>query len=444
MDKLCIIPGNMLQPKLGISNKYLVDLQEVSIVFHSAATVKFNEDLRRAIEMNVLSVMRLLAICDNLPNIQAFVYVSTAYSNAELPEIEEKVYSLSTPIEQLLALVKDNTIDSKDLMKYITPKPNTYTFTKAMAEYAVQQHRTRRYPVAIFRPTIVISSHRNPFPGWIENLNGPVGVVAAVSTGLLHVVRCDGSKQADLLPVDIAVDTLIAVAWETVICKWTTIKVYNCSMSENLTTWAELQQAINYYTREYPHTNLFWYPFLYLVRNRFAYKILELLLQTIPLYILEYAMRVLGVKKEQNLILADRKFHHMNTALKFFVLREWRFKNENVRNLRKRLHTSDTKLFNIEPRAVNWDDHYRHFVCGVRKYLLKQNDDDLPQAKLRLRRAYILHNFVNIIFLVLFLHVLLEKKQRENIKNNIIILLTVCKALIDRFAKLSHTIFRRL
>lgn len=61
----------------------------------------------------------------------------------------------------------------------------------------------------------VISAYQNPFPGWIENLNGPSGVVAAASKGLLHVFRRDPRVRADLLPVDIAIDTLLAVAWET-------------------------------------------------------------------------------------------------------------------------------------------------------------------------------------------------------------------------------------
>lgn len=52
-------------------------------------------------------------------------------------------------------------------------------------------------------------------PGWVENLNGPSGVVVAAGKGLLHVFSCRAGARADLLPVDIAIDTLLAVAWET-------------------------------------------------------------------------------------------------------------------------------------------------------------------------------------------------------------------------------------
>lgn len=38
-------------------------IQNVSIVFNSAATIKFNEELKDAIEMNVKGPMQLLEIC---------------------------------------------------------------------------------------------------------------------------------------------------------------------------------------------------------------------------------------------------------------------------------------------------------------------------------------------------------------------------------------------
>lgn len=63
----------------------------------------------------------------------------------------------------------------------------------------------------------VISSLRHPIPGWIENLNGPNGIAVATGKGLLRVMRCKGDAAGDMIPVDIAIDTMIAVAWDTAI-----------------------------------------------------------------------------------------------------------------------------------------------------------------------------------------------------------------------------------
>lgn len=54
------------------------------------------------------------------------------------------------------------------LVTLITPKligerPNTYTFTKALAEYLVQQE-CGNLNVAIVRPSIVGASWKEPFP----------------------------------------------------------------------------------------------------------------------------------------------------------------------------------------------------------------------------------------------------------------------------------------
>lgn len=63
----------------------------------------------------------------------------------------------------------------------------------------------------------MISSLQAPFPGWIENLNGPSGVMVGAGKGLLHVLHCAGDKRADMIPVDIAIDTLIAAAWDVAV-----------------------------------------------------------------------------------------------------------------------------------------------------------------------------------------------------------------------------------
>lgn len=47
--------------------------------------------------------------------------------------------------------------------KIISDRPNTYTFTKALAEYVLSQE-ARDLPLSIIRPSIVGSSWREPIP----------------------------------------------------------------------------------------------------------------------------------------------------------------------------------------------------------------------------------------------------------------------------------------
>lgn len=47
--------------------------------------------------------------------------------------------------------------------RVIGDRPNTYTFTKALAEYVISQE-SKGLPLAIIRPSIVGSSWREPMP----------------------------------------------------------------------------------------------------------------------------------------------------------------------------------------------------------------------------------------------------------------------------------------
>lgn len=94
--------------------------------------------------------------------------------------------------------------------------PNTYAFTKALAESVVRLHGSH-LPIGMFRPAIVTSSVREPVVGWIDNLYGPTGVVAGVGTGVLRTMHCDRDITANIVPVDMTVNALIAAAWDVAV-----------------------------------------------------------------------------------------------------------------------------------------------------------------------------------------------------------------------------------
>ncbi|KAL0858675.1 hypothetical protein ABMA27_011167 [Loxostege sticticalis] len=410
LDKMVIVSGDITKPELGLSGESIAELRNVSIVFHSAATLKFDEALGQAVDQNVRSVVRLLELCDMLPNMEAFVYVSTGYSNAELSVIEEKVYPPPTPLDQLLSLADSmpEELLSSITQKYIYPKPNTYTFTKAMAEVAVQEHAGAAYPMAIFRPTIVISALRTPFPGWVENMNGPTGVIVGAGKGVLHVFSCRRDARADMIPVDIATDSLLAAAWETATDKSPEVRVYNCSSYANPTTWRDFESALHRHVRTYPLDQVLWYPYGTIVENEFAQKCLEFVLQTMPLHLAEYCARILGIKTKLSLIMVSNRLQAMNKVLQFFSQREWKFVTTNMERLQQRLTPEDAAIYNLDPKTINWDEMYVNFIKGTRKYMLKEKDENLPAARKHLNRMCLLHNGVILFTVALLLRLTLR------------------------------------
>lgn len=61
------ISGDISQPSLGLSKVDLEKLIEnVTIVFHSAATVRFDQNLREAANLNTLGSKRLWDLCTDM------------------------------------------------------------------------------------------------------------------------------------------------------------------------------------------------------------------------------------------------------------------------------------------------------------------------------------------------------------------------------------------
>lgn len=48
-------------------------------------------------------------------------------------------------------------------------------------------------------------------PGWVDNLNGPVGVMLGAGKGVIRTMLCNGSLVAQVTPVDIAINAIIAI-----------------------------------------------------------------------------------------------------------------------------------------------------------------------------------------------------------------------------------------
>lgn len=60
----------------------------------------------------------------------------------------------------------------------------------------------------------VTPSGLDPFPGWVDSLNGAPGIIAAASKGVLRVMHCHGKSPVHIVAVDIAISALIVVAWK--------------------------------------------------------------------------------------------------------------------------------------------------------------------------------------------------------------------------------------
>ncbi|XP_046417518.1 fatty acyl-CoA reductase wat-like [Neodiprion fabricii] len=95
-EKIVCIVGDIAEESLGLMLTDFARLvDEVSVIFHLAATVRFNEKLEVALAINVNSVKSVIDVARECKNLKVGVYVSTAYSHCVRKSIDEKLYPSS-------------------------------------------------------------------------------------------------------------------------------------------------------------------------------------------------------------------------------------------------------------------------------------------------------------------------------------------------------------
>ncbi|RZC32856.1 NAD binding 4 and/or 3Beta HSD domain containing protein, partial [Asbolus verrucosus] len=219
--KISIIKGEISLPDLGISADDKVKiLEKVNVIYNIAATVRFDEKITTATKINIRATRDLLKIAGQCKHLESFIHVSTAYTNCNQEEIHEIFYKPPITADELIEMVE--TMPEEVLLtktrEILGDWPNTYTFTKAIAENAVKEH-SKNLPVCLIRPAIVIATYKEPLRSWIDNLYGATGIVVGAGTGLLKTLHCDKKKSAEVVPGDYVINSMIAASYKTAMDK---------------------------------------------------------------------------------------------------------------------------------------------------------------------------------------------------------------------------------
>lgn len=169
--KLIPIAGDVSEINLGICEHDFTRMKNVSIIFHSAASVRFDDTLKYAVFMNTRGTQEVIKFAKTLSNIKTIMHVSTTYSHPELKCVGEKIHEPYVDWRKTVEICEQTDEDLMLLLskQYTDFMPNTYTFTKALAEQIIDDNKDE-LPLVLFRPSIVISSMREPFPGWMCNV----------------------------------------------------------------------------------------------------------------------------------------------------------------------------------------------------------------------------------------------------------------------------------
>ncbi|CAG0886834.1 unnamed protein product [Cyprideis torosa] len=368
------IAGDIGEKGLGISPEDEAKLTaEVSIIFHVAATVKFEAPMKESIQFNVLGTQRVLDLARKMSQLAAVVHVSTAYCNCQMKEIFEYVYP--APIDVLEIVRATEWMDEK-MLNALTPhligeRPNTYTYTKALAENLIHSYYTD-LPVAIVRPSIVVGSHQEPFPGWSDSLNGPAGLMVVSGRGILRSFYCDKTLIADFIPVDMVINCIVVAAWYSA-TRHPKLMIYNVSTGVlNPARWEDACDRFLYWTRKRPFRYIAWYPGLHLTTNRVEHCLISFFTQILPSALMDIILKCLCRKdffmKYQNRIAAGAR------SLEYFSTKEWKFHTENVPMVISQMHPEDRKNFDFDVTHIDWERTAEWCMNGAKKYILREEE----------------------------------------------------------------------
>ncbi|WCJ21208.1 Fatty acyl-CoA reductase 1 [Euphorbia peplus] len=245
-EKVRVVAGDIRFEDLGIKDSFLKDelFREVDYLVNSAASTHFNERYDVALSINTFGALNVLNFAKKCHKLKMFVHVSTAYIYGEegvilekpIPigksrhgsinldiEVEKKV--IKEKLDQLVsqnASERDTSIAMKKLgfeRAKLHEWPHVYSFSKAIAEMHLVDEK-ENLPLVIIRPTMITSTYKEPFPGWIEGVKTMDSIIEAFGKGTLDCFVHNPNTVYDLIPVDMVVNNMI-VAMES----WYQVKV---------------------------------------------------------------------------------------------------------------------------------------------------------------------------------------------------------------------------
>jgi len=395
--KVIPIKGDVGLERCGISNddRHLLT-SKVQIIFHCAATVRFDEKIKLAAEINIRGTREMLLLAKECSNLESYVHVSTAFANCPRSFIEEKLYPAPMTLKEIFEFIENHT-DEELAMKtneILGQWPNTYAYTKAIAEETVKEF-CEDLPVCIFRPAIVVSTYKEPLRGWIDNVYGPTGVITGAGVGLLHSLHCEENNVAEIVPVDLVVNAMIASAYKN-INKTTKLPIYNyVSSCENSLTWKNFMHLSSAYGCQVPTIQSIWYYSFTLNRYRALHLFYVLLFHYIPAYIMDAGSVLVG--KKPQLVKVYKKIGKFTNVISYFSTRCWKFENKNVQTLWEDLNETDKAVFPFSISKLDWNYFFEMATLGMRMYLIKDDISTLPQARKKWYRLYLLHSFLKVI-----------------------------------------------
>ncbi|KAF5772761.1 putative oxidoreductase [Helianthus annuus] len=404
-EKVTPFAGDITCEDLGVQGSSLKEemWKDVDVVVNAAATTNFDERYDLALNLNTFGAINVVNFAKKCVNLKLLLHVSTAYVSGEKPGLMlETPYHLGESLngtngldiyeerriveDKLKELKSDNNANDKSIkiaMKDLGLQranhygwPNTYVFTKALAEMVIT-HLKGDMPLVILRPSIVTSTFKEPIPGWVEGIRTIDSLALGYGKGQLTCFLGNPEAVYDVVPADMVVNAMIATIAAHA-NKTSSETIYHVGSSvSNPVKFSRIQRCGYRYFSEHPWIGKDGKPVIVgevTVLNSMAsfhrYISLRYLL---PLQVLQIL----------NLILCQAfasTYKNLNRKIKFvlrlvdlykpYLFTKSLYDDTNTEKLRRAVREigDEETIFFFDPRIIDWEDYFEHtHLPGVRR-----------------------------------------------------------------------------
>jgi len=252
--------------------------------------------------------------------------------------------------------------------------PNTYTFTKSLAESLIAKHGAG-LPLAVVRPAIVETSVEKPFLGWNEGINTSASLSYLLGT-YFRQLPTNERKRLDIIPVDSVCRGMTLIAAAIVerrhepLYQLATSVTNPCAMGRSieLTSLAHrkhyrAQEGLEYWLR---------LRFDAIPVSKERYERMSAPAQMAIIKSIQRIMSPLALRKTP-LVRAERNLEKVEKLIQLFepfILRnEHDFVADNVEKLSHSLVPDERADFGYGTRSIDWWDYWINIhIPALRKW----------------------------------------------------------------------------
>ncbi|PIA60027.1 hypothetical protein AQUCO_00400714v1 [Aquilegia coerulea] len=416
LSKLVPVVGNVCEQNLGIETDLIDEItSQVDIIVNSAASTTFDERYDLALDINTRGPLQLMSFAKRCTQLNLFLQVSTAYVNGERQgTILEKPFSLGDSIarekttsdccptrplpmldieaEMKLAVNTKEEASQDDAVAQkmkelglerarIYGWQDTYVFTKAMGEMVIDNMRDQ-IPVVIIRPSVIESTCREPFPGWMEGNRMMDPIILSYGKGQLTGFLVDPKGVLDVVPADMVVNATLAAMAKHGTAGEPGMNIYQIASSVvNPLVFQDLAKLLFDHFNSSPCIDSRGEPIhvpkmkLFSSIDDFSSHILTDTIQRIGLGSPSHDQKLSKrreVVRRKSVEKSVEQAKYLANIYEPYTFYGGRFDNTNTQKLMEDMSEEEKRSFGFDVESIDWNDYISNIhIPGLRRHVMK-------------------------------------------------------------------------